>query len=80
MLVDVAQLKSVVLLEVTMDISEHELFVPNKTYNVYLSNLEVPNVIFAATLDDYLNATLLITQMNKHDQLPKVPTNALKAK
>ena len=63
-----------------MDINEHELFVPNKTYSVYLSNLEVPNVIFAATLDDYLNATLLITQMNKHEQLTKAQGNANKPK
>ena len=66
------QLNSLVCSELTMDINEHELFVPNKTYGIYLSNLEVPNVIFAATLDDCLNATLLITQMNEHDQLTKV--------
>jgi hypothetical protein len=63
-----------------MDIQEHEPFVINKVYNVYLSNLEVPNVIFAATLDDYVNATLLITQMNKHEQLAKVQANSYKSK
>ena len=53
-------------------IKEHESFVINRTYSVYLSNLEVPNVVYAATLDDYVNATLLIAQMNKHEQLAKV--------
>ncbi len=63
-----------------MNIEEHEIFVRNKIYNVYLSNLEVPNVVFAATLDDYVNATLLITQMNKHEQLAKVQANSYKSK
>ncbi|CAF1274217.1 unnamed protein product [Rotaria sordida] len=63
-----------------MNIEEHEEFIINKTYNIYLSNLEVPNIIFAATLDDYVNATLLITQMNKHEQLTKVQANSYKAK
>jgi len=63
-----------------MDIEEHEPFVNNKTYNVYLSNIEIPNVVFAATLDDYVNATLLITQMNKHEQLAKVQANSYKSK
>jgi len=63
-----------------MDIEDHESFVKNKIYNVYLSNLEVPNVVFAATLDDYVNATLLITQMNKHEQLAKVQANSYKSK
>lgn len=55
-----------------MDIEEHQQLVLNQIYNIYLSNLEVPNVVFAATLDDYVNATLLITQMNKHEKLAKV--------
>jgi hypothetical protein len=63
-----------------MNIQEHEAFVVNKTYSVYLSNLEVPNIVFAATLDDYVNATLLITQMNKHEQLAKVQANSYKSK
>ncbi len=63
-----------------MNIREHDSFVTNKSYCVYLSNLEVPNIIFAATLDDYVNATLLITQMNKHEQLTKVQTNSYKSK
>ncbi|CAF3844382.1 unnamed protein product [Adineta steineri] len=63
-----------------INIQEHEPLVVNKTYNVYLSNLEVPNIIFAATLDDYVNATLLITQMNKHEQLSKVQANSYKSK
>jgi hypothetical protein len=63
-----------------MNIREHDSFVTNKTYVVYLSNLEVPNVIFAATLDDYVNATLLITQMNKHEQLTKIQANSYKTK
>ncbi len=67
-------------LEPTMNIREHDSFVTNKSYCVYLSNLEVPNVIFAATLDDYVNATLLITQMNKHEQLTKVQANSYKSK
>jgi hypothetical protein len=66
--------------ESTMNIREHDSFVTNKSYCVYLSNLEVPNVIFAATLDDYVNATLLITQMNKHEQLTKVQANSYKSK
>ena len=65
---------------ISMDIDDHELFVTNKIYNIYLSNLEVPNVVFAATLDDYVNATLLITQMNKHEQLAKVQANSYKSK
>ncbi len=67
-------------LEPTLNIREHDSFVTNKIYCVYLSNLEVPNVIFAATLDDYVNATLLITQMNKHEQLTKVQANSYKSK
>jgi hypothetical protein len=67
-------------LEITANIREHDSFVTNKTYVVYLSNLEVPNVIFAATLDDYVNATLLITQMNKHEQLTKIQANSYKTK
>jgi hypothetical protein len=67
-------------LEITANIREHDSFVTNKTYVVYLSNLEVPNVIFAATLDDYVNATLLITQMNKHEQLTKIQANSYKIK
>lgn len=64
----------------TLAIAEHEPFIKNQTYNVYLSNLEVPNVVFVATLDDYVNATLLITQMNKHEQLMKVQANSYKTK
>jgi len=67
-------------LEPILNIREHDSFVTNKNYCVYLSNLEVPNVIFAATLDDYVNATLLITQMNKHEQLTKVQANSYKSK
>ena len=63
-----------------MDIQEHEPFVINKVYNVYLSNLEVPNVIYAATLDNYVNATLLITKMNRHEQLTTVQANSVKSK
>ena len=63
-----------------MTVREHESFITNKTYVVYLSNLEVPNVIFAATVEDYVNATLLITQMNKHEQLTKVQADAYKSK
>ncbi|CAF3593445.1 unnamed protein product [Rotaria sordida] len=66
--------------ELTMNIREHDLFIINKSYCVYLSNLEVPNIIFAATLDDYVNATLLITQMNKHEQLTKIQANSYKSK
>ncbi|CAF4298062.1 unnamed protein product [Rotaria sp. Silwood2] len=43
--------------ETTMNICEYDSFVTNKNYCVYLSNFEVPNIIFAATL--------LITKMNK---------------
>ncbi|CAF1115310.1 unnamed protein product [Adineta steineri] len=64
--------------EPTLNIREHDPLVINKTYIVYLSNLEVPNVIFAATLDDYVNATLLITQMNKHEQLTKIQADSYK--
>jgi hypothetical protein len=67
-------------LESTVNIREHDPFVTNKSYCVYLSNLEVPNIIFAATLDDYVDATLLITQMNKHEQLTKVQANSYKSK
>ncbi|CAF1913913.1 unnamed protein product [Rotaria magnacalcarata] len=63
-----------------MRIDEHRPFVMNTTYNIYLSNLEVPNVVFATTLDDYVNATLLITQMNKHEKLAKVQGNSYNAK
>ncbi|CAF2637656.1 unnamed protein product [Rotaria sp. Silwood2] len=66
--------------EPIMNIREHDLFILNKSYCVYLSNLEVPNIIFAATLDDYVNATLLITQMNKHEQLTKIQANSYKSK
>jgi len=68
------------LQESTLTIREHSSFVTNKTYCVYLSNLEVPKTIFAATLDDYVNATLLITQMNKHEQLVKTQADTLKSK
>ena len=67
-------------LEPTTNIREHDSFVTNKTYCIYLSNLEVPNIVFAATLDDYVDATLLITQMNKHEQLTKVQANTYKSK
>ena len=63
-----------------MTIAEHEPLVKNNKYHVYLSNLEVPNVIFAATLDDYCNATMLINEMNKHEQLTKVQATAYKNK
>lgn len=68
------------MVETTMAIRDHEPFVTNKPYAVYLSNLEVPNVIYTATVEDYVTATLLITQMNKHEQLTKVETDAYKAK
>lgn len=64
----------------TMTIDDHEAFTQNEIYNIYLSNLEVPNVVFVATLDDYVNATLLITQMNKHEQLAKIQANSYKTK
>lgn len=63
-----------------MKIREHDPFVTNENHCVYLSNLEVPNVIFAATLDDYLNATVLINEMNKHEQLAKASANSYKSK
>ncbi|CAF0753797.1 unnamed protein product [Adineta ricciae] len=62
------------------NIQQHEPFEKDKTYSVYLSNLEIPHVVFAATLDDYVNATLLITQMNKHEQIVKNPANSHKTK
>mgnify|MGYP006904166494 FL=1 len=64
----------------TLTIDEHQPLIKNQTYHIYLSNLEVPNVVFVATLDDYVNATLLITQMNKHEQLTKVQANSYKTK
>jgi hypothetical protein len=63
-----------------MNIQDHEPFVSQQIYNIYLSNLEVPNVVFTATLDDYVNATLLIAQMNKHEQLAKVQANSYNSK
>lgn len=63
-----------------MDIDDHEPLVLKKIYNVYLSNIQVPNMVFASTLDDYINATLLMTQMNKHEQLMKVKANSYKTK
>jgi len=66
--------------EIPLSIAEHEPLVKSSKYYVYLSNLEVPNVIFAATLDDYLNATMLINEMNKHEQLNKVQPNGYKNK
>ncbi|CAF3310517.1 unnamed protein product [Rotaria socialis] len=59
-------------LEININIREHDSFITNKNYSVYLSNLELPNIIFAATLDDYINTTLLLTKMNNHEQLAKV--------
>ncbi|CAM4750635.1 unnamed protein product [Rotaria magnacalcarata] len=59
-------------LEIKINIREHDSFITNKNYSVYLSNLELPNIIFAATLDDYINTTLLLTKMNNHEQLAKV--------
>ncbi|CAF1216784.1 unnamed protein product [Adineta ricciae] len=73
-------LKSPSQSESKMTVREHDAFITNKTYVVYLSNLEVPNIIFAATVEDYVNATLLITQMNKHEQLTKVQADAYKSK
>ncbi|CAF1144617.1 unnamed protein product [Adineta ricciae] len=73
-------LKSPSQSESTMTVREHDSFMTNKTSVVYLSNLEVPNIIFAATVEDYVNATLLITQMNKHEQLTKVQADAYKSK
>ena len=63
-----------------VNIQQHEPFEKDKTYSVYLSNLEIPHIVFAATLDDYVNATLLITQMNKHEQIAKNPANSQKTK
>ncbi|UJR31523.1 hypothetical protein I4U23_019012 [Adineta vaga] len=73
-------LKSPLHTETTMTIREHDSFVTNQTYTVYLSNLEVPNIIFAATVEDYVHATLLITQMNKHEQLTKIQSDSYKSK
>ncbi|CAF4042699.1 unnamed protein product [Rotaria magnacalcarata] len=58
--------------KIKINIREHDSFITNKNYSVYLSNLELPNIIFAATLDDYINTTLLLTKMNNHEQLAKV--------
>ncbi|CAF4664373.1 unnamed protein product, partial [Rotaria sp. Silwood2] len=41
----------------TVNICEYDSFVTNKNYCAYLSNFEVPNIIFVATL--------LIIKMNK---------------
>ena len=63
-----------------IDIDDHDPLVAKKTYHIYLSNIQVPNVVFVATLDDYVNAALLMTQMNKHEQLTKVKGNSYKSK
>ena len=67
-------------LAIGMDIREHPAIVKGSACSIYLSNLEVPNVIFAATLDDYVNATSLIAQMNRHEQLIKVQPASSKSK
>jgi hypothetical protein len=66
---------SFLYLDTFMSIDEHERLSKNQIFSVYLSNLEVPNVIFAATLDDYAHATLLITQMNKNERLTQTKDN-----
>ncbi|CAF0739596.1 unnamed protein product [Didymodactylos carnosus] len=63
-----------------IDIREHEPLVCDKTYSVYLSNLDLPNVVYAMLLEDYVNATLLITTMNKHEQLASEYANTYKYK
>ena len=63
-----------------MDIREHPAVAKGTACSIYLSNLEVPNVIFAATLDDYVNATSLIAQMNRHELLVKVQATPSKSK
>ncbi|CAF1411195.1 unnamed protein product, partial [Adineta steineri] len=64
----------------TMNICEHNSFVTNKKYSVYLSNFQLPNIIFVATLDDCINSTILITKMNKRDQLLKTDVNSYNSK
>lgn len=63
-----------------MSIAAHEPLNVDQTYEIYLSNHALPNVIFAATLDDYVCAALLLTQMNKQEKVAKDPANSYKSK
>ena len=64
-----------------MSIATHEPLNVNQTYEIYLSNCVLPNVIFAATLDDYVCAALLLSQMNKQEKVTKKdPANSYKSK
>ena len=63
-----------------IDIPEHQPFLTNVPYSIYLSNLEVPNVVFVATLDDYVHATLLVQQMNKQEKIAQAQAHSYKSK
>ena len=68
------------LSDLPLNISEHDLMIKNKTYQIYLSNFELPNIIFAATVDNYLEATKLISQMNEHPSLHETNSNRIQTK
>ncbi|CAF2989656.1 unnamed protein product [Rotaria sp. Silwood2] len=55
-------------------------FIINENYSIYLSNLELPNIIFAATSDDYINGALLFAKMNNYEQMLTVKSNFYESK
>ena len=61
-------------------IAAHQPLVVDQTYQIYLSNLTIPDVIFAATLEDNVSASLLLTEMNKNEKVAQVKANSYKSK
>ena len=61
-------------------IAAHAPLIVNQTYEIYLSNHAIPNVIFAATLEDYVSASLLLTEMNKNEKVAQIQANSYQSK
>jgi hypothetical protein len=67
-------------IDLQMSIAPHEPLIVDQTYEIYLSNHILPNVVFAATLDDFVCTALLLSQMNKQEKIAKEPANSYKSK
>ena len=63
-----------------MTIPPHESFDVKKSYDVYLSNCQPPNVVFVGTLEDHVRATLLLQMMNKIEKTVESKGNSYDSK
>ena len=61
-------------------IPPHESFVVNKSYEIYLSNCQPPNIVFVATLEDHVRAALLLQMMNKIEKTVESKGNSYETK